>query len=353
MLTSGVFGYVFDYFLWWILLASLFVHAWCFLRFFPKKKYRKTGLVFGNALVFLCILGVAAIIGETYFRFVHIGTDAFGMSLPARRWFAVHTTLNSLGCRDREWSIEKRAGVRRIAFVGDSFTYGWGIERIEDRFTERIAARFEQRDADTIEVMNVAKPGWGTQDQMAPVANLVTRFRVDEIVLCYVPNDIEKRLPRSDEFDPIRPPEPRLFDPDRSCLLDHLYRRIWVPRVATVRGYHDWLARGLNDGELWRTHTHDLSDIARFCRENGATFRVVLLPFIRTGGESYVASSIHKKLADFLRQIDVEVLDLLPSVTGHESAGLTVNRHDAHPNEQAHKIFANAIWERFYGTDSP
>ena len=35
MLTSGVFGYLFDYLLWWILLASLLVHTWCFLRFFP------------------------------------------------------------------------------------------------------------------------------------------------------------------------------------------------------------------------------------------------------------------------------------------------------------------------------
>ena len=87
---------------------------------------------------------------------------------------------------------------------------------------------------------------------MAPLAHLVTRFEVDEIVLCYVPNDIEKRLPRSDAFDPIRPPESRFIDPDRSCLLDHLFRRIWVPRAASVRDYHDWLADGLDDPDIWR-----------------------------------------------------------------------------------------------------
>lgn len=349
MLTSGVFGYLFDYLLWWILLASLFVHTWCFLRFFPRTKHRKAGLVLGNALVFACMLGVAAIIGETYFRFVSVSTDAFGMSLPARRWFVMHTTLNSLGCRDEEWTVEKPPGVRRIAFLGDSFAYGWGIEREEDRFTERVGARFAKRGKGTVEVMNVAKPGWGTQDQMAPVADLVTRYGVDEIVLCYVPNDIEKRLPRTDEFDPIRPPESRFMDPDRSCLLDHLYRGICVPRAASVRDYHDWLADGLADPDIWRAHTDDLRDIARFCRDHGVKFRVALLPFVRTGGEKYVASAVHDKLAAFLQGIDVEVVDLLPALADRDPATLTVNRQDAHPNERAHEIFADAIWRRFYG----
>ena len=102
MLTSGVFGYLADYLLWWLLLISLFVHTWCFFRFFPRKKYRGPRLVLGNALIFMCMLGVVAIAAESYLRFVYIDTDSFGMSLPARRWFAVYTKLNSQGCRDIE-----------------------------------------------------------------------------------------------------------------------------------------------------------------------------------------------------------------------------------------------------------
>lgn len=348
MLSSGAFGYLLDYLLWWVLLASIFVHTWCFFRYFPRKKHPRSGLLLGNLLVFLCLLAAVGMIGESYFRFLYVATDSFGMSLPARRWFAIYTNLNSHGCRDREWTVEKAAGVYRIAFVGDSFTYGWGIERPEDRFPDRLAAKFDAQDPGRVEVMNVAKPGWGTQDELAPIADMVTRYRVDEIVLCYVPNDIEKRIPRTAEFDPIRPPEPQWFDPDQSCLLDYLYRRIWVPRVSTVRGYHDWLAKGFTDPAIWKRHVRDLADIARFCSENHTRLRVVLLPFIRTGGTAFDPHVVHAKLARFLEGQDVEVLDLLPVLDDRDASRLTVNAYDSHPNEQAHALFAEAIWKAFY-----
>lgn len=348
MLTSGAYGYFLDYLLWWVLLAMLVIHAWCFFRFFPRKTHRKTGLVLGNALVFLCLLGVLGIIGETYFRFVSVATDSFGMSLPARRWFAIYTELNAYGCRDKEWTPEKPPGVRRIAFVGDSFTYGWGVEDVADRFTDRLLAEFEARHPGRTEILNVAKPGWGTQDQKGPIANLVTQLDVDEIVLCYVPNDIEKRLPRDQTFDPIRPPEPVLFDPDRSCLLDHLYRRIWVPRVPTVRDYHDWLAAGFDDPVTWGLHTRDLADIAQYCRENNRILRVVLLPYLRTGGTQFDSQAIHDRLTEFFSNLEIPVVDLLPSIRGKDAASLTVNAYDPHPNATAHSLFAEAIWTGFY-----
>ena len=74
----------------------------------------------GNALVFCCMTGMVALAAESYLRFIAVETDPFGLSLPARRWFVLHTKLNSLGFRDNEWSPDKPPGVRRIAFIGHS-----------------------------------------------------------------------------------------------------------------------------------------------------------------------------------------------------------------------------------------
>lgn len=361
MLTSGVFGYLADYVFLWVLYLSLLVHAWCFFRCFPKKRFPKTGLVLGNALVFCCMTGMVALAAESYLRFVAVETDAFGLSLPARRWFVLHTTLNSLGYRDKEWSTDKPPGVRRIAFVGDSFTYGWGIRNPQERFTGRLQTMFNRRhqsrepggNSQLVEVMNASKPGWDTGAQIQPMIDLIAAYDVDEIVLCYVPNDIERLLPISEDFNPILPPQPRWFNPDSSCLLDDLYRRLYVPRVATVRGYHDWLAEGFADETIWRQHQRQLGAMMRYCREHDVTLRVVLLPFLRTAGRKYQPERLHDSLRRFFQSNDVAVLDLLPVIAGADPSDLAVNARDAHPNERAHALFTQAIWQAFYAQPTP
>ena len=363
MLTSGAFGYMADYMLLWVLYLSLLVHAWCFFRCFPKKRFPKMRLVLGNALVFFCMTGMVAIAAESYLRFVAVETDPFGLSLPARRWFILHTTLNSLGYRDKEWSTDKPPGVRRIAFLGDSFTYGWGIKDPQERFTERLQTMFNRRhqshdregagDSQLVEVMNASKPGWDTGAQIQPMIDLIAGYDVDEIVLCYVPNDIEKLLPISEDFNPILPPQPRWFNPESSCLLDHLYRRLYVPRVATVRGYHDWLAEGFADQAIWRQHQRQLGVMMRYCLEHDVTLRVVLLPFLRTAGPQYQPERLHNNLRRFFQSNDVAVVDLLPVIADADPSELTVNARDAHPNERAHALFAQAIWQAFYAQATP
>ncbi|UCE60756.1 MAG: SGNH/GDSL hydrolase family protein [Phycisphaerales bacterium] len=348
MLRSGAFVYPADYLLWWVLFLSLVVHTWCFFKFFPRSSRPKLGLVIGNSLVLLCMLSALALAGESYFRFLCVETDSFGMSLPARRWLVLHTNLNSFGCRDAEWSIEEPPGVRRIAFVGDSFVYGWGIEKTEDRFPDRIQAAFEQDAPGSVEVMNVAKPGWGTEAQSGPIEEIITRFSVDEIVLCYVPNDIESLITTTSAFDPTRPPSMDFFDPDRSCLVEYLYWSLYAPRLRTARGYHDWLAEGYRDESTWLRQRQRLADIVSLCRSHDVLLRAVLLPFIQTAGKKYQPKRVHAMLREFFESKGVPVVDLLPACAGYMPAELTVNARDPHANERAHKLFADAVLRAFY-----
>ncbi len=353
LLTRGAFGYLADYLLWWAVFASLVVHTWCFFRFFPRVRYRRTGLVAGNLLVLFCFAGAAALVGESYFRFIAVETDSFGVSLPARRWFAIHTKMNSMGCRDKKWSPEKPAGVRRIAFVGDSFTYGWGVENVGERFSDRVQSRFEERAPGKVEILNVAKPGWGTGEQIQPIADMISLYGVDEVVLCYVPNDIEELLPRSESFNPTRPPDSWFWNLDGSCLLDFIYRRIYRPRVPSVRGYHDWLAAGFADPSTWSRHTQQLRDIVSVCARSGVTLRVAVLPFLRTSGDRFRASEIQARVSGFFAGESIPTVDLLPTIEGRDITHLVVNSGDAHPNAECHELFAEAIWRAFYAAGGP
>ena len=348
MFTSGAFGYLADYLLWLLAFASLLLHTSCFFRFFPRKRLRKTGLIVGNALVFACMLAVVALAAETYLRFLSVATDPFGTTLPARRWFAMYTTLNSQGCRDKEWTPQKPPGTRRIAFVGDSFTYGWGIERVEDRYSDRVGRRFEGGGVGAVEVMNVAQPGWDTGDQLQPITDMIEYYDVDEVILCYVLNDIERLLPTTESFNPSEPPQSRFVNTDASALAEHLYYRLVASRAPSVRKFNDWLAAGYAQDTIWAMQRDRLSAIMTTCRERGVVLRVVLLPFLRTGGGSLDPPAVHSQLSEFLRASGLDVLDLLPLVADRDPSQLTVSPRDAHPGEPAQEIFADAIWQAFY-----
>ena len=126
-----------------------------------------------------------------------------------------------------------------------------------------------------------------------------------------------------------------------------------MPRAPTVRDYHDWLAEGFADPEVWRRHCEQLGAIIRHCQDQGVTIRAVLLPFVRTGGEKFQPTHVHAMVQRFFQAREVAVLDLLPAIAGEDPADLFVNTHDAHPNEKAHGPFAEAIWDAFYASAVP
>jgi len=348
MWATGYYGYLTDYLLGWLCVFSVLAHTWCFFRFVPRKGARAAGLILGNSLVALSILSVVAMTMESYLRFLSTSTDTFGATLTCKRWKAVYAPTNSLEHRDREWTTSKPAGVRRIAFVGDSFTYGWGIDDPANRFTDIVQRKFDQRSPGTVEVMNVAWGAWDTRAQSRHLNIILRDYDVDEVVLCYLPNDIEKTLPLPADHDPTKPPKPVLFRTESSFLLDYLFYRVYAPRISRGFDYFDWVADGFASETVWREHQNDLGSIIQQCREKNATFRAVLLPFILTGGTRFDARAVHQRLRNFFELNHVPVADLLPVIEGRNPKNLVVNGHDAHPNELANELFAEAIWKAFY-----
>jgi hypothetical protein len=348
MWSTGYYGYLSDYLWWWVVLISLIIHTWCFFRLFPKQKLAWLRLVLGNALVGLCMLVFVGLLAESYLRFLVVETDSFGVTLTSKRWFAIYPRRNSLMHRDKEWAEEKPEGMRRIAFLGDSFTYGWGIKNEEDRFTNLIQQRFDRMQPGAVEVMNWAWGGWGTRDHIKATYEAITEYHTDEIVLCYLPNDIETLIPTTSDFDPIRPPKPKYFNTSNSFLFDFLFHRIYAGRLPTIVHYYDWLADAYTDPEIWRKQEERFALIIQHCRVNDVTLRVVLIPFIRWPEGRYDPERIQAQVRAFFEANGVPVVDLLPAIAPYNEEELVVNPHDHHPSELAHAAFAEAIWNAFY-----
>jgi hypothetical protein len=71
--------------------------------------------------------------------------------------FTYTAHINSLGLRGRE--LKPNPGVFRIAAIGDSFTYGWGVE--EEQSWLRLLEKNLRDKGYNVEMVNLGKPGAG------------------------------------------------------------------------------------------------------------------------------------------------------------------------------------------------
>jgi lysophospholipase L1-like esterase len=102
--------------------------------------------------------------------------------------------------REQEFELHKRAGTQRVLFLGDSMAWGWGVDDGQ-RFSDLIAAELAPR----IQVVNLAVPGYGTDQQAWSLAERGESLDPDAVVLVFVLNDVVE----SDADQAYGMPKPR------------------------------------------------------------------------------------------------------------------------------------------------
>ena len=303
----------------------------------PLRWYR---LLFGNLLVLLWLGSVVALGGEIYYRFFYDTTDSFGLSKITLRWFDRHFEYNEVGFRDSvQYSRPIEPGLRRVTFLGDSFTVGHGIADVEQRFANRVRAAL----AGT-EVHVFAEPGWDTL-QHAEVARALPAdgFEMDIVVLVYCLNDLTDLVP---EWMAI---QRRIYEPDlpkffvkNSFLINTWHYRRKSARDPDVSNYFQFV-RDNYHGPVWRTQRARLVSLQQAIEKFDGRLVVVTFPFMHELGESYSYRNVHDQLGKLWDELGVAHLDLLQAFEPYRAADMVVNRYDAHPNERAHAIAADAI----------
>ncbi len=99
--------------------------------------------------------------------------------------FEVTVSINSHGLRDVETPYEKPAGERRVLCVGDSFTFGQGVE-LDECFV-KVA---ESLMPDEWRCINTGVPGWGTADELDFIEHEGFKYDPDIVAICFFGNDI-------------------------------------------------------------------------------------------------------------------------------------------------------------------
>lgn len=304
--------------------------------------------------------------------------------------------INSLGLRDREYTLAKPAGARRLLILGDSYCEGLQVE--ED---ETFQAVLERRlgyvpDAPKVEVLNGGVSGFGTDNELLFYRHVGRQFEPDLVVLSFFTNDLEdnsivlQRRMGDVEREPYFTlegdglalhdfPSPHRFSAVDQFFKQHVrsYRAVWQRWHARQRARAVAKAnRGLPgqftvhldqyDAEheaAWKLLERLVLQVRQEVEADGARFAVQLCTcswqvhpeHLAWFYENYPALNDHqwdwpkpnRRLVEFCRQHSIACLDLLPSFADHaQETGEDLHFRGGHWNAAGHQLAAREL-QRF------
>lgn len=103
--------------------------------------------------------------------------------------FDVAVSTNALGQRGPETSAQPAQGVCRVLVLGDSITFGWGVEH-DQRWTSLLAERLHRPDQQ-LELLTAGAPGWGPDHHALWLQREGLALQPDLVLLQLSTNDID------------------------------------------------------------------------------------------------------------------------------------------------------------------
>lgn len=375
-----------------------------------------------NAALFIGSILILCLITEGILRFVYhpenIGTviqfdpqlgwslkpGAYLRSVDNKRGFDYRIRVNSRGMREREFSPIKKSAAKRILLVGDSITFGTGVE------AERRFSNFMNRAlGEDIEVLNGGVCGWGTDQELIYYESFVRDLNPDIVILSMtMANDVINNMldhlflesaPKPKfvlEGDSLKLANPMLSAPiipfsrrirnflkHHSRLLVFVKRRIdklkyniamkddpecmpsGFERAGLDRAYSHWSVYEKSYGtclnDAWRVTEALLEQFAALCRRDDAELIIFAFPLKIEIDKMWRRDLMnhydidparfdfrkpYRRLSEFCRLHDIELLYPVDEFNAAAKMRHLYFENDSHPNQFGHAAAAQAILEK-------
>jgi lysophospholipase L1-like esterase len=256
--------------------------------------------------------------------------------------------VNSLGFRERP--IEPKDPNRfRIAVIGDSFSWGQGLQEHE-RFSNLLDTQLGSR----YEVLNFGMPGH-TMPEHVDELEPVLKLNPDFVLLQLYINNFETPGMRRPSAYPLLPAEMHAQLTQASLVYQLLADR-WAQlqeSLGLVDSYARYLARHLRDPDspYSREAFGKLRQFISRTRAAGVPTGAVLFPATDSMGPNglgYPFGFIHDRVQAICAEERIVFVDLLaPFASTGDPHGLWVTPFDAHPNALANQRAAAEILDAF------
>ncbi|MBI5184287.1 MAG: SGNH/GDSL hydrolase family protein [Nitrospinae bacterium] len=260
--------------------------------------------------------------------------------------------MNSYGLRDREYSLEKPEGVFRILILGDSMTFGHGINRLENTFPKLLERSLNENSPLTrFEVINASGPGWGSDTELYFLYESGMAFDPDMVIVSYFFNDIP--VPSffdcsGSELDLAKSSEKINAFLNKSLLYSFLKQRVnrFLEKYWGKAAYADCL-KELYETRGWEMARIYLDSIWIACKIKGIKLMLAPIPALEKLAGDYPFMEPEKKLKGYCEGRQIEYIDIFnKGFKGKDESELWIDPSDRHINELGAEIVAKTIYNK-------
>jgi hypothetical protein len=268
-----------------------------------------------------------------------------------KAWVQNHIFYNKVGFRDNDYSIEKSDGVFRILIVGDSQTFGHGIDRLEDTYPKKLESRLNSSASKTkFEVLSFARPGWNADSHIQYLYKKGLAYQPDLILLAFYHNDI---LPPAyfdcDSTDQDIVDSDHFLNPVLNSSSVYRFLKFRINRGLEAAGEkpnYIQCRKEIYDSRAWDMQKVYLDTLIGTAQVNRTHFMMTVIPVLFRLDDDYPMQFAHDKLAGFCTERNLECVDLFDkAIRGVDAKEYVVSEGDRHLNEKGSELVANVLFE--------
>ena len=262
--------------------------------------------------------------------------------------------INSLGLRDGEIATEIAPGRRRVLTLGDSQTFGNGLD-LADTWPKQLERMLGTSGRTTWEVVNGGIPGTDTWQHEILLRRLLAKLNPQVVVLAFYVNDVTPRYdPRTiDASAQTNTWRKRLaYLLKRSAVLTWIYWREFVPWSGPApereRSVEEAVLDGHNDPRAergWQQVEQSLAAMKVACDARHVTLLVAILPRRDQVSGLHAGRAYNARALSTSAALGIEAIDLLDDL----SAAYRVDGNalfipwDGHDSAIANRVIATRL----------
>lgn len=275
-------------------------------------------------------------------------------TLVRESWKKKYWLKNGMGYRDFDYSVHGLMKKKIVLIAGDSITGGVGINDYNDRYTDIL----QKKIGDKWQIVNLGIPGYNMQQKMNSIKIYPYKENVKLIIIQFYFDDFVPVCFKYCGTPPIYAgdwaiPESSLYAIVRkSYFVNYVYWRLYEITFGFRKNLINKMNLYLNN--CVKSHKEQIcldtfnymQDIIDLCKQNKIKLVVLNIPHLEKNEiMSGLINDFWGKMKSMLENNNIPTIDVTAKYSSHKISQLRVNMSDYHPNEKAHGIIAEYLFD--------